>query len=234
MKTKVIFLISVLVVLVILVTSCTKDPLDSVDPDVYLTYIKPTIVEFSISPEDIILPYGEEVIISWEVYDARKTMLNDSLVESSGTQTIKLFESTVYEIIALNGDSTSTLKKNILVGDWKTSSFGLLSYEKPWSISALKYVREGEVISNSILIEDQTNDLYYFSKDGKVYFDTDSQGELSRHPNDIWYLIDKNHLFMTGEVFEIVKLTEDELIIQKDTEDQEGNPVKFRIEYRRK
>lgn len=228
MKKILIFLVFC-VISITLFISCEKGKVD-------LPVVEKPTAKLSITPEGVI-PYGAKCTLAWASFNSPYCTLNGKSVKPSDSAIVQLFGDTVFTFKAINGNLSDSDEKLVKVGDWTTSQFGLLAYNKPWALKGLKYLVNGEVVADLILDEDQKDDFYYFSKDGRRYVDYNHSGILSGSPNDIWFFSeDRIYLSMGGEnVYFISKLTKGELTldIQKEGYTYNGQPCVFRQEYYR-
>ena len=121
----------------LLVCGCEKEP--PPPPPVVDSELVPTL-ELSVTPEGVI-PYGEgSVVINFQTKDANQVLVNGVRKPSVklGTHTIKekLFKDTTLVVKAINIKKMVEKSVTIQVGDWTTSTFGLVSYY-PWKYKAL-------------------------------------------------------------------------------------------------
>ncbi|HOO48108.1 MAG TPA: hypothetical protein PLV35_01720, partial [Candidatus Paceibacterota bacterium] len=139
MKTKkkenLVFLIGMIVILGTHLVSCEKIP----QPPVVEPEVRP-FVELSVTPEGVI-PYGGRVDIIWGADKKTKKIVvkvNDEIKETitngsrAGALTLgPLFKDMFVSVTAINVNLSFEVEKEIHVGDWTTSTFGLVSYY-PW------------------------------------------------------------------------------------------------------
>lgn len=149
-------------ILCLLVVACTESVFVEPNPQ-----IQPK-VELTISTSVEVLPFGEEVIVSWISQNSKYCVLNAETVQTIGSVKVKPFADTKYQIKAVNGSLSATAEKLIKVGDWTTSDLGLISYNY-WLLKSYKYFQNGTVYNSALSDQDKINQ-YQFTVDGKCNF----------------------------------------------------------------
>ena len=154
----------------LLVCGCEKEP--PPPPPVVDSELVPTL-ELSVTPEGVI-PYGEgSVVINFQTKDANQVLVNGVRKPSVklGTHTIKekLFKDTTLVVKAINIKKMVEKSVTIQVGDWTTSTFGLVSYY-PWKYKAQRITRDGVILSTWQLDEEELSWVIYYHKDGTVSY----------------------------------------------------------------
>ena len=211
MKTNKENLILIVVAMIILGThlvSCCKEP-PPVPPVVPPVELEPQ-VQLTVTPEGVI-PYGEEkVVISWTTENANHILINGERQPSakSGTFTIlpRLFKDTTFNIKAINVKKAVEKDLTLNVGDWTTSTFGLVSYY-PWRYKELRFSSlDGEVLLTSPVTGIERSWIFYFHKNGIVTY--------SNHPGvkSPWFLQGDNTVIIHG-VTRKLQVSQDEMII---------------------
>jgi len=138
---------------------CEKNP--KVVPPVVL---QPT-VELTITPTGT-LNYGDNCTITWISTNANGGVwLNNQNLGISGAITKKLFRDTTFILRGVNGSLTATNQKDVTVGNWTTSKYGMTSYY-PWKTKALRITKNGIVLSNIPLSDEEKQKIIFFHKNG--------------------------------------------------------------------
>ena len=114
----------------LLVCGCEKEPPPppEVEPE-----LQPTL-ELSVTPEGEI-PYGDVATLEWKTTNAFRLFINDERQDNykeGNKGTGKLFKDTTYTVKAQRVTLFAQKSVTIEVGDWTTSTFGLVSYY-PWA-----------------------------------------------------------------------------------------------------
>ena len=165
-KENLILIIGMMIILGTHLVSCCKEPLPPViEPE----ELEPTL-ELSITPEGVI-PYGEDgVVINFQTENANQVLVNGVRKPSvkSGTHTLneKIFKDTTLNVKAINIKKMVEKSVTIKVGDWTTSTFGLVSYY-PWKYKAQRIIRDGVILSTWQLDEEELSWVMYFHQDGR-------------------------------------------------------------------
>jgi hypothetical protein len=131
MKTKkknLILVIGTVIILGAHLVGCEKIP---PSPPIVEPELEPKL-ELSVTPEGEI-PYGEKnVVLGWTTTNATQVRVNDQrqTAVKTGTYTItnRLFKDTTFYVKAINIKEVTEKEKKIEVGNWATSTFGLVSY----------------------------------------------------------------------------------------------------------
>ena len=167
MKKHFLTLITALLLLAggLLVYGCEKEPPPpEVEPE-----LQPTL-ELSVTPEGVI-PYGEDgVVINFQTENANQVLVNGVRKPSvkSGTHTLneRIFKDTTLNVKAINIKKVVEKSVTIEVGDWTTSTFGLVSYY-PWKYKAQRISRDGVVLADFWLDEEELSWIMFFHRDGR-------------------------------------------------------------------
>jgi hypothetical protein len=163
MKTKFKFPVFVVTVLLLamgslLIQGCEPEPIPGPPP------IQPK-VELTVAPSGI-LPYGAYCTVTWSSTDARTLTLNNKQTTLSGSVTNRLFRDTIFEVVARNEPLSAKAEKEIKVGDWTTSKLGLITHA-PWYYTSVKFYRDGILLFESPLSEEERKDQHVYSVEGK-------------------------------------------------------------------
>ena len=213
MKKHFLTLITALLLLAggLLVCGCEKEP--PPPPPVVDSELVPTL-ELSVTPEGVI-PYGEDSVeINFQTKDANQVLVNGERNPSVklGTHIIKerLFKDTTFVVKAINIKKMVEKSVTIEVGDWTTSTFGLVSYY-PWRYKAFRiFSLEGEVLYFWIPDPEMLSWVFYFHKDGLTTF--------SNHPEvfSSWSLLDDNTIVRNGTAMKL-EVSQYEMIVSYQT-----------------
>jgi hypothetical protein len=218
MKKHFLTLITALLLLAggLLVCGCEKEPPPppEVEPE-----LQPTL-ELSVTPEGEI-PYGDGLDIRWTAdNNTNKVVLkvNGKIKETrygsnsrNGAFYIdRLFKDALVTIVATNVNLSVEEEKEVHVGDWTSSTFGLVSYF-PWkyksqTLSSL----DGKLLATIGLTEEEKSWVFYYHKNGTRTF--------SNHPNitESWYIKNDSTLVYNG-VERKLEVDEDEMTISYQT-----------------
>lgn len=227
MKTKFKFPVFVVTVLLLamgslLIQGCEPEPIPGPPP------IQPK-VELTVAPSGI-LPYGAYCTVTWSSTDAKTLTLNNKQTTLSGSVTNRLFRDTIFEVVARNESLSAKAEKEVKVGDWTTSKFGLVSYY-PWTFKEFRvilvkdssivyreeptaeekakrfyYHRNGDLVTNFLAFTGKwsiSEDGKFLIRDGNSEKFSVSEKELITYQETTWY--DKPALFLN--VFEHASTT---------------------------
>ncbi len=212
MKTNKENLILIVVAMIILGThlvSCCKEP-PPVPPVVPPVELEPQ-VQLTVTPEGVI-PYGEEkVVISWTTENANQILINGERQPSakSGTFTIlpRLFKDTTFNIKAINVKKVVEKDLTINVGDWTTSTLGLVS-KYPWKYKAQRVSSlDGEILFYLYLDEEEKSWVIYYHKDGRVTFSPNLSSATGS-----WSLPNDSTMIRNGTALKL-QVSQDEMIL---------------------
>lgn len=174
----------------------------------------PTILEFSIAPNVAITPYGSDIIIKYKGdINTKKISINGiDMPNIDGTFVFKqVLLTTDYIIVATNITKTASITKKAVVGDWKTSKLGLLTF-KPWRKKSSELRLNGLFVSYLPINEQDLNANYYWYLDG-TYNRILQNGTVDGPPGYWKFSEDLNNLLIGRTdplVSKIIKLTETE------------------------
>ena len=195
----------------LLVCGCEKEP--PPPPPVVDSELVPTL-ELSVTPEGVI-PYGEgSVVINFQTKDANQVLVNGVRKPSVklGTHTIKekLFKDTTLVVKAINIKKMVEKSVTIQVGDWTTSTFGLVSYY-PWRYDSLRISSlDGKVLDQWEPDPELLSWVDYYHKDGTITY--------SNHPGlkIPWSLPDDNSITRNGTTMKL-QVNQVQMIISYQT-----------------
>ena len=206
----------------LLVCGCEKEP--PPPPPVVDSELVPTL-ELSVTPEGVI-PYGEgSVVINFQTKDANQVLVNGVRKPSVklGTHTIKekLFKDTTLVVKAINIKKMVEKSVTIQVGDWTTSTFGLVSYY-PWKYKALSVSSfEGEILDYWIPDPELLSWVFYYHRDGK------KTQTIDPNRTEPWYLKNDSTIVTNG-VARKLQVDQNEMVISYETRFY-GEPAWFNM-----
>jgi len=206
----------------LLVCGCEKEP--PPPPPVVDSELVPTL-ELSVTPEGVI-PYGEgSVVINFQTKDANQVLVNGVRKPSVklGTHTIKekLFKDTTLVVKAINIKKMVEKSVTIQVGDWTTSTFGLVSYY-PWKYKALSVSSfEGKILDYWIPDPELLSWVFYYHRDGK------KTQTIDPNRTEPWYLKNDSTIVTNG-VARKLQVDQDEMVISYETRFN-GEPAWFNM-----
>jgi len=188
-KENLVFLIGMIVILGTHLVSCEKVP----TPPVVEPELMPKL-ELSVTPQGEI-PYGEVATLKWKTINALRVFVNDERQENykeGNKGTGKLFKNTKFVVRATNVKLSTEETMEIEVGDWTTSTFGLVSYY-PWRYKTQRLRSlDGKILGYLYLDEEELSWVDYYHKDGTITY--------SNHPGlkIPWSLPDDNSITRNG------------------------------------
>ena len=193
----------------LIIQSCCKKPLPPPPPPVEEEK-DPTLEVFS--PEEEI-PYGEKnIVLSWTATNAKSVYIN-GIKRSGESHTIleRLFQDSTFIFKAVNVKKETEKEITLNVGDWTTSTFGMVSYY-PWrykkmSISDMK----DNVLAWWLPDEEERSWVFYYHKNGVITFSPNlSTGR------ELW-LIKDNSTLVKGPLELRLQVDEKEMILSYQT-----------------
>ena len=212
MKTNKENLILIVVAMIILgthfIVGCCKEP-PPVPPVVPPVELEPQ-VQLTVTPEGVI-PYGEEkVVISWTTENANQILINGERQPSakSGTFTIlpRLFKYTTFNVKAINVKKVVEKDLTLNVGDWTTSTLGLVS-KYPWRYREFRLSSlDGKILKYIYPDEEEKSWIFYFHKDGK-YRTSNSPGIKV-----YWSILNDSTMVLNGTTMKL-EVDQHEMII---------------------
>ena len=191
----------------LLVCGCEKEP--PPPPPVVDSELVPTL-ELSVTPEGVI-PYGEaSVVINFQTKDANQVLVNGVRKPSVklGTHTIKekLFKDTTLVVKAINIKKMVEKSVTIQVGDWTTSTFGLVSYY-PWRYDSLRISSlDGKVLNQWEPDPELLSWVDYYHKDGTITYSNYPGVKIP------WSLPDDNSITRNGTTMKL-QVNQEQMII---------------------
>ena len=224
MKTKkenLVFLIGMIVILGTHLVSCEKVP----TPPVVEPEVRP-FVELSVTPEGVI-PYGGRVDIIWGADKKTKKIVvkvNDEIKETitngsrAGALTLgPLFKDMFVSVTAINVNLSFEVEKEIHVGDWTTSTFGLVSYY-PWRYDSLgRSSLDGKILNRWEVGPELSSVITNFHRDGR-YINSDYPTVVVQ-----WSVPDSNTIVINGSTNKLQVNQEQMIISYQDS--YNGQPV---------
>jgi len=170
---------------VTLTNTATTYLLPNITSDIALdvAFVASPYVKLTVEPSDTILPYGNTCMVTWETANVNPVYLNGEKVKYlSGGNIYRLCADTKFTLTGHFGDYTFTDEQEVHVGDWTSSTFGLVSYF-PWkyksqTLSSL----DGKLLATIGLTEEEKSWVMYYHRDGTY--------TASNHPGAVqsWYI----------------------------------------------
>jgi len=232
MKTKkenLILIIGMMIILGTHLLGCDKLPGgDPVEPEV-----RPK-VELSVTPEGVI-PYGGSLDIRWtadqntnkvvaKVNGEVKATSSGSASRAGALYLSPMFKDALISVVATNVDLSTEAEKEVHVGDWTTSTFGLVSYY-PWNVDSLgRSSLDGKVLKRWEVASELLSVTSNFHRDGR-YINSDYPTVVLQ-----WSVPDSNTIVINGSTRKL-QVNQEQMIISYQTS-YNGQPVWFDQIYR--
>ncbi len=203
----------------LLVCGCEMEPPPppEVEPE-----LQPTL-ELSVTPEGEI-PYGEVATLKWKTINALRVFVNDERQENykeGNKGTGKLFKNTKFVVRATNVKLFTEETMEIEVGDWTTSTFGLVSYY-PWKYKALSVSSfEGKILDYWIPDPEPLSWVFYYHRDGK------RTQTIDPNRTEPWYLKNDSTIVING-ANQKLQVDQYEMVISYETRFN-GEPAWFNM-----
>ena len=209
MKKHFLTLITALLLLAggLLVYGCEKEPPPpEVEPE-----LQPTL-ELSVTPEGEI-PYGDVATLEWKTTNAFRLFINDERQDNykeGNKGTGKLFKDTTYTVKAQRVTLFAQKSVTIEVGDWTTSTFGLVSYY-PWRYDSLgRSSLDGKILKRWEAAPELLSSVTNFHRDGR-YINSDYPTAVVQ-----WSVPDSNTIVINGSTSKL-QVNQEEMIISVQT-----------------
>ena len=209
----------------LLVCGCEKEPPPppEVEPE-----LQPTL-ELSVTPEGVI-PYGGSVDVRWTAENTNKVVVKvngvvkatpfGSASRSGALYLDHVFKDALVSIVATNVGLSTEIEKEIHVGDWMTSTFGLVSYF-PWRYKEFRVSSVNGVIMSTIyLTEEELSWIFYYHRDGRKTYSPNLSSDTSQ-----WYLKDDSTIVVNGTDLKL-QVNQEEMIISYEVT-YNGQPAWF-------
>ena len=206
-KENLILIIGMMIILGTHLVSCEKVP----TPPVVEPELMPKL-ELSVTPQGEI-PYGEVATLKWKTINALRVFVNDERQENykeGNKGTGKLFKNTKFVVRATNVKLSTEETVEIEVGDWTTSTFGLVSYY-PWKYDSIGISSlDGKILERWGLDPEILSWVVNFYKDGRY--------TVSSHPTIVqyWSAPDNNTIVINGSTSKL-QVNQMEMIISVQT-----------------
>lgn len=194
---------------VTLTNTATTYLLPNITSDIALdvAFVASPYVKLTVEPSDTILPYGNTCMVTWETANVNPVYLNGEKVKYlSGANTYRLFANMRYTLTGHFGDYTFNDEQEVQVGDWTTSTFGLVSYY-PWRYDSLgRSSLDGKVLKRWKADPEVSSWVDYYHKDGTITY--------SNHPGIklLWSLPDDNSITRNGTTMKL-QVNQEQMII---------------------
>jgi len=166
--------------------------------------------------------YGDVATLEWKTTNAFRLFINDERQDNykeGNKGTGKLFKDTTYTVKAQRVTLFAQKSVTIEVGDWTTSSFGLVSYY-PWRKDSLGFSSlDGKILRRWSVTPVEKTVTYFFLREGTMY----SSGNLNWVVS--WYILDENTIVINGSVQKL-QVDDKQMILSYQTNDH-GEVVWF-------
>lgn len=179
-----------------------------------VAFVASPYVKLTVEPSDTILPYGNTCMVTWETANVNPVYLNGEKVKYlSGANTYRLFANMKYTLTGHFGDYTFTDEKEVQVGPWYESTFGLVSYY-PWRYDSLGVSSlDGRVLRRWSVTPEEKDVIYYYFREGIMY---SSKNSSWVNP---WYILDENTIVINGSVQKL-QVDDKQMILSYQTENR--------------
>jgi hypothetical protein len=190
-------------------------------------------VELTVTPEGVI-PYGGNIDVRWtadqntnkvvaKVNGLVKNTSQGSASRAGALVLGPLFKDLLVSVTATNIDLSTEVEKEVHVGDWTTSTFGLVSYY-PWRYDSLgRSSLDGKVLKRWKADPELSSFVDYYHKDGTVTYSNYPGLKIS------WFLPDDNSITINGATRKLQVNQEQMIISYQGTYD--GETVWFDMIY---
>ena len=190
-------------------------------------------VELTVTPEGVI-PYGGNIDVRWTAdQNTNKVVAKvNGLVKNTSQGSASragalilgpLFKDLLVAVTATNVDLSTEVEKEVHVGDWTTSTFGLVSYY-PWRYDSLgRSSLDGKVLKRWKADPELSSFVDYYHKDGTVTYSNYPGLKIS------WSLPDDNSITINGTTRKLQVNQEQMIISYQGTYD--GETVWFDMIY---
>lgn len=191
----------------LIIQSCCKPPLPPPPP---VEEEKNPTLEVSFPEEEI--PYGEkDIVLSWTTTNAKSVYVN-GIKRSGKSHTIldRLFQDSTFVFRAVNVKKEVEEEITLNIGDWTTSTFGMVSYY-PWRYKKLSVSNmENKELAWWEVPQGQEDWIFYYHKNGVATF-SDLPGVT-----ELWSVKNDSTMVING-VERRLQVSEDEMILSYQT-----------------
>ncbi len=165
-------------------------------------------VELTVTPEGVI-PYGGSVDVRWtadqntnkvvvKVNGVIKVTSSGSASRAGALHLGPLFKDIMVEVIVTNVDLSTDVEKEVHVGDWTTSTFGLVSYY-PWRYDSLgRSSLDGKILKRWEAAPELLSSVTNFHRDGR-YINSDYPTAVVQ-----WSVPDSNTIVINGSTSKLL------------------------------
>jgi hypothetical protein len=122
----------------------------------------------------------------------------------------RLFKDALISVVATNVDLSAQVEKEVRVGDWTTSTFGLVSYY-PWKYKEFRISSlDGKILITSPATEEEKSWVDSYHKDGTITYSNYPGLKIS------WSLPDDNSITRNGTTRRL-QVNQEQMIISYQT-----------------
>ena len=171
--------------------------------------------ELTISPNDAVLPYGNDVTVTWNITNFKTATLNgEAITTATGSKEVKkMLKDSVFTIVATNFTKSVTTSKTVVVGDWTSSVFGKITHGYWRNTSFIVWSLEGLILWETPFTDADINKKWYFYPDFtySIFRADDTPWSIGI---SIWGLdSDATHFIWGPKNYLIEELTQDRFVI---------------------
>lgn len=180
-------------------------------------------VELTVTPEGVI-PYGGNIDVRWtadqntnkvvaKVNGLVKNTSQGSASRAGALVLGPLFKDLLVSVTATNVDLSTEVEKEVHVGDWTTSKFGLVS-KYAWAKDSLGFSSlDGKILRRWSVTPEEKTVTYFFLREGTMYSSGNSSWVVP------WYILDENTIVINGSVQKL-QVDDKQMIISYQTENR--------------
>lgn len=184
-------------------------------------------VEVTVSTDTV--PYGQSTTFYWVASGlvTGVTLDGNEVANSGSFTTPNLYENKAYELVVTGPGGVVKETVTILVAEKTVSNTDLITGE-PWLLKSIRCIRNGEIIFNGVLSDEDKTNLSYYSLDGTSTV-RHSDGRIFCGFN--WRFIDSKYI-LEGDIVYSFKLSYYEYVRSQEVL-YDGQPATYEVTYYR-
>lgn len=178
-------------------------------------------VEVNITPTDIVIPYNDTIVVHYKGdINTKKISINGvDMPDTEGEAKYPdVRETTTYTVVATNDTKTATVAVTVNVGDWTTSTYGIITHGY-WRVTSnylVSHTPDGDITYTTIFTPEDLAEQWYFKDDGTYEVHNPDGSQVGS--SSTWHLNadSTQFIFWIADPYDIIEINQDKFVLFRE------------------